>query len=579
MANGGTLSTKKLEASRGSGGLSPSLLPAGGGLDRLSLALGQVNPNAANVEFTPAQIPATVKDQVTPALNEFAGRVVSSVWDYQERESEYLANKAYLQYEQALRNKFYGTQDSEGNHIPGYSSTSGDTAVTGYAGFEKFSQEAFSEITSTLEPRVKAKALLKLQSAKGTYLGKASTHRAQGLQQVQESQRYAKQQVLMYDLAANPESYNVPDPVTGQTLKSKFYSSFSTLEDADSAWRNALVDVAKLKYLNTYRQTLSSGARESTALKQARAASQQFVNQVAAPELANAPKHMGVLLADLKRYEEEARAAYVSEETLAIKQAERREKEIQEHNEALLEADIIRGNIPSSSYVSDLVVNGSISPEYGRNIKSEYYNDTIKAPDPIQMQELTDQIRENAQRNFKIQYDSAGNIIKESLKGFYNKVPGVFSEARTILRNYEESLNDPDYRDREKRGSELIKIWTEGMPWHKLQAEELGTIRWKATEELKTRLLNGEDYTTVMKDLFTKYNSSINNLKLRSSLPDGHQPQTGSQLRDAISYYKNRRDSYTEEEWERIQAQLNGYAKDIEEILKRQNQSKELFGK
>lgn len=577
MANLGTLSTQRLQSGGSSGGLKPSLLPAGGSLDRLSLAAGRVDPSAAQVQFTPAQIPSTVKDQVTPALNDFASTVVKSVFDYQERESEYLANKAHLQYSEMLRNKYYGTQTSDGEYIPGYSNTTGDLAISEYANFQKFSDDTFNEIIGNLEPRVKAKALIKLQSTKGTYLGKASVHRSTQLQEVQERQRYAAQQNIMYELAASPESYNVPDPITGQTLKSKFYSTFQTMEDADSAWRNALVDVAKLRYLNTYRNLVDSGARESTALASARSASKEFIDNIAAPELANSPAHMGALLSDLKGYEEEARSAFISEETLAIRLSERAEQQRWDANEAKIESEITGGNIPKSQTISDMAESGLLDPAYVRNLRKEFYDPVLTAPDPVKMLGYKEQIRENAARGFTPQYDSEGNLIPESLPGFYNKKPEVFSESRQILRDYENSLNDPSYRDRESRGAALIKAWTKGQPWHKLQEEKLSTIEWQATEELTSRLRAGEEFKEIMPDLFDKYNSSMNNLRLRGDLPEGQHPMNGSDLREAIRYYDNNKSNYTEDEWDMIQAQLNGYARDIEEVLRKKAQSSELF--
>lgn len=577
MAKLGTLSTRRPSSGGSSGGLNPSLLPAGGGLDRLSLAAGKINPAAAQVKFTPAQIPKTVENQVLPALNDFASNVIKATFDYQERESTYLANKAHLLYEQTLRNKYYGAQDSEGNYIPGYNSTTGELAISGYADFQKFSDKTFREIIENLEPRVKAKALLKLQSTRGSYLGKASVHRANELQSVQEQQRYAKQQTIMYDIAADPYSYDIPDPVTGETLKSKFYSLFTNQEDADKAWRNALVDVAKLRYLNTYRKSIQSGVRESTALDNAKQAAQEFVDLVAEPELANSPAHMGAILSDLKKYEEETRSQFVAEENLKMRLADRNEKLKWQKNEAKIESQIIDGDIPDQQEIEDMVLNNEISPEYGRNLRKQFYDPITQAPDPEQMLTIMKQIQENARRGYEPQYRSDGTLIEDSLRGFYAKKPGIFSEARRILRDYENSLIDPDFREQQTRASNLIGVWTEGAPWQKLDKDKLGTIEWQANEEFLRRKLAGEPFKEIMKDLFLKYNSAMNDLRLRGDFPNGEHPMTLQELEQVSRDYRQNRDQYTDDEWERIEAQLNGYARNLEEIARKKLQAPEIF--
>ena len=148
--------------------LSPTL--KGQGPSRVGTS---INPNAANVQYSPAPIPTAVPNQVGKAVQDFGASLMNSVQVLGERQDGILADEAKMEFNDFARNHFYGTED-EG----GYAKSSGIDTLQGYSGYTSSLTAKYEEITGRLEPSVKQRAIVHMHDTLNRYSVKGATHRA-----------------------------------------------------------------------------------------------------------------------------------------------------------------------------------------------------------------------------------------------------------------------------------------------------------------------------------------------------------------------------------------------------------------
>lgn len=378
------LSKAKLNTRGKSSGLSPQLLPSS------SIATGgrsgvQVNSNAGNRRNTPTNIPGRRQDNAAQGAQNFMQAAANAAFSYEERESTYLAGQASAKYAERLRELYSGYEGPDGTFTPGYEQSKGESAITGYGAFKEQINQEMQTLIEGLEPRVRQKALLQIQSYNNTYLGKAATHRAKELRSSRDDQLEKKRQSIMFDMISDPSKIATADPVTGLSKKGEYKNTFDSQEKADTEWVKAVGSMTELVYHSSYRDAIESDMKEGDALNHAFNQANLYVDGVAAPELLSDSDGSSLpdIYAKLKRWKNEGvsalaqqiRADNSTSDAIREEAFRQGEKEISDAN--------TRGEKLSRDYINTMVQTDRLKPSIARQYLNDNYEVEMKTTNPM----------------------------------------------------------------------------------------------------------------------------------------------------------------------------------------------------
>jgi len=180
------LASERVNTNRSSSGsgVTPTML--GGSLSSASGSVSAIRAptidmRAANVQFTPVDLPKINVDTSIEAGAKLAGVMVKSAIDYQDRENSVRAQDAVLRVSDIMQRQYYGGVDSEGNKVAGYASTKGIGASDSYDPYVAGMNEAIMGVLKEYDPAVQQKAMLRIADVHNTYKSRAARHRAEQL--------------------------------------------------------------------------------------------------------------------------------------------------------------------------------------------------------------------------------------------------------------------------------------------------------------------------------------------------------------------------------------------------------------
>jgi len=458
MAGPGTLSTQQLRISRGSGGLTPSTIPisAVGAGSRGAL---NINPGAGSRTFTPAPIPQAIKDQTSDAILEFMGTAVTAVQGYQQREAEYLANEAALSYTAQLREAYDGHQKSDGTWVPGYSALQGDQTRVGWNLFQGGAEVAMAEMLSDMEPRVKQRAIIKLQSAKNQYLGKAATHRATEMQKAIEAQRYQKVKEIGFQVAADPFMIDYVDPDLRSTMRQRFYSLFTDQKQADEAWFDLMVGSGVKIYYDIALQEAGTLAEEAQHYSAAAEAFNYAYDKVFEAELAGSLDHQNKLQGIIKTANHQARVGRNSQFTREQAEASAAVENMQDRNESDALVEKNRRHIYTPAEVADkMAMNPSRwSNSFAKWYTTEHHSDVLNAPSPLVIAEQMNYMDRAKANGWN--HPGTDDPLRA---GYYYGMDGLNGGGVEKLDQYYKMLRDPNASGELSLVLDRVRIATSG---------------------------------------------------------------------------------------------------------------------
>lgn len=170
------LASEKLKTGGPSGQLVPSLLTSPHG----RLQAPYVNPNAANIKFTPTPIPDIVVDTTLASGAKMAQIWTDSAFAFQQRQETADADSAVLAAQSAYGDVLYGTEETEG-----YEAYRGADAVNKHESFTGQVRGITKETLDLLSPGAQTKALHALKQQENLFLHRGAKHKA-GQQTVRE---------------------------------------------------------------------------------------------------------------------------------------------------------------------------------------------------------------------------------------------------------------------------------------------------------------------------------------------------------------------------------------------------------
>ena len=172
------LASQRLQVQGGHRGLNPVLFDTSAAA---RVRAPQIDPNAANVQFTPVQPGQVGIKTPLEATAEGASKLME-VWgnaatQYADRQHELDASIAISQIKQSHQAYLYGSVDQNGERIPGFLDTRLDETRKGYAGLLKQLDQSNVQILQQLSPGARTKAALQAQSMREDTLQVALKHR------------------------------------------------------------------------------------------------------------------------------------------------------------------------------------------------------------------------------------------------------------------------------------------------------------------------------------------------------------------------------------------------------------------
>ena len=561
-----TLSTRRADAATGRGGLQPDLIKAGGGMQ---VRPGFINPNAGNIVAAKGPVPNMVENQVLPGMMHLMEVTSKSAFAYQERESTFLANEAALKYAEEARKAYDGHVDSKGNFVPGYKQSTFEGTIAAYGAFSQALDDRFKDITEEMEPRVKQKALLAMQSYRNTYMGKAATHRTSELSKAESRQNYVQQQDLIREFTADPDAIARKNPYTGLDGRAQFYKLFKgDIKAANKAWYDAIQNIGETKYLNAATADIDPTSIKSPAqqkldnLQKASVVAIDYYTQWG--HMINAsPKHISAMKGNILRWSNKATEAYNSSKTLEyLENKRKREAKYRDGTKKLYE-DEARGNIWSPMELADAVKNNELDPKVERSFFTHHYGELRKFPN-----------KELVQRAREAILEDVVNGNQYSLAYLRPEFAGLTSESRSNLEQFVLDVTDVNFQDRYSRGLDRIKNWTKGSNVQRsLNAQQLESIGLDAEDALNT-MLRAKDmsYESIMDSLFYRYNPTEVSYKLLRPLYNGSRPDTPADItkeaEKIILDYNNGSGIITEVEMEFRTKQINRYIRLMEDRIR-----------
>lgn len=241
------------KVNRGSGGLTPVLLPVGGG----GYSAPKINIHSADVRYTPMPIAQNEIDTTLEAASDFASKWVGAAFDYQERENKIISTNAVAEYDSYARQQYNGGVDADGQDVTGYISSEGLSSKPAYMQLNEQLLQRRDEILKNISPGARQMAALSMQNSYNNAMGKAATHRA-------------KQMVVADQDAKANEGHNIleeyeVDPNRAWGMSTEHANSFENMDE-----RNTVLTEHMSHGMKTLmRQNLEAGGpmAEANAMK------------------------------------------------------------------------------------------------------------------------------------------------------------------------------------------------------------------------------------------------------------------------------------------------------------------------
>jgi len=394
MAASYTLATGRSNSGGVTGQLRPSLLRASTRGARGTVKGGQINPRSGNIGFTPYQVPTPVENMVSKGAQYFLGVTADAAFKYEQRESDYFANAAVLRFSEQARKGYGGYYDEQGNFVAGYASSKGILAKPAFEQYKAGLDEVFNSTLENLEPRVRQKALLQMQSVKNQYLSKAATHRVTQMTIAQEQQRFMQRTEISAVIAADPSLLKV-DPRTGRlptdqfgiNIKQRYVSTFNDPTKAAPAWWGMVSVVNKKIYLEAVNKPIKETAplkieaERYNNIRQGLKVALDFANTVGTREMAGSPDAQMKLQAEIKRWNQEA-VRTANQYTQRISTIKKNElQQTYDRTDGLLTVDILNPNNPR--FTREQVTAGVLAGTIRNTTAKAWYDVIIKGVDSL----------------------------------------------------------------------------------------------------------------------------------------------------------------------------------------------------
>lgn len=172
------LASQRLQVQGGHRGLNPVLFDTSAAA---RVRAPQIDPNAANVQFTPVQPGQVGIKTPLEATAEGASKLMA-VWSdaatkYADRQHELDATLAISQIKQSHQAYLYGSVDADGKRTEGFLDTRLADTTKGYSGLLKQLDQSTIQILQQLSPGARAKAAIRAQELREQTLQEALKHR------------------------------------------------------------------------------------------------------------------------------------------------------------------------------------------------------------------------------------------------------------------------------------------------------------------------------------------------------------------------------------------------------------------
>lgn len=222
---------------------------------------GQINPNAGAVAYAAAPIPKTVENMLAKGTQHLMEVTAKSAFAYQERQADYTANETALRFSEKSRKGLRGYTDEQGNYIPGYMSSRGNSANTLFDSYKAKVDKEMAESLEGLDSMTKQRALLRLQSIKNQTLSQAAQHRASEDRKAFEQQRYSTITEIA-SIAAEDPNYMFRKDTNGVTGVDQIRRMYIDPKSADKAVFGLAKEAVDMAYLSAYQKVLAIPGKE-----------------------------------------------------------------------------------------------------------------------------------------------------------------------------------------------------------------------------------------------------------------------------------------------------------------------------
>ena len=273
------LASQRLNIGGSPGGLSPVLIS---GSAAGSVRAGRINPNAANVRYTPMPVPKIQTSTILDSAAKFSQTLFQETLMFQDRKDTVTAQNLVSDYDEALRKQWTGYQDEDGNFVKGYSSLEADEANAEYGNAVGAAEELMASKLTSASPAVRQKAAIRMQAARNTFLGRAAVHNARQLSVAEERARQREMQQAFKEVEVDSENgwkrirnvagqYKDPAKRVEAMQDGMTYATSKIYDEAIAGGASKDVAFAQAEsFFNSHREELPEGveANVSSVLRQ-----------------------------------------------------------------------------------------------------------------------------------------------------------------------------------------------------------------------------------------------------------------------------------------------------------------------
>jgi len=437
-----TLATNKAKSVGSSGGLQADLISPGGGAN---VAAASIASGAGQIRYTPSNIPQAVENQTSKGIQHFLGVTAEAAFNYQERESTFFADALVSAFTEKANALLHGTTDEKGNFVGGYSSKTKRDAVDGYGDFSDQLQTLHDDALLSAEPRVQQKALFKIASAKNAARNKATTHRNTELGVAQEEQKFQERLDVARLINLYPGIMTTPDPLTGASLKDRYLNTFSDKAKGMESWFDTLVDIGKQRYIAGSKPGPDGIPNVAAGL----ASADEFLQQVAGPELLYSPKHLRQYEASLQQWGQEAQNTEYRIREYQFKLKKRADEIKHNANNNQFRIDrLTMGPKPPGFYFEE-AAKGNLNPVQANNLEKLDSGRLDETTDPDLLADTIGQLR---------LYLLRGGVDEEGkdMTKFWNSVPGINRDGDIVLQKVWDARNSENFERDFSEASDVI---------------------------------------------------------------------------------------------------------------------------
>jgi hypothetical protein len=204
-------------------------------------------------------------------FDKFGSALVAEATRFQEAQNTILANEAILEFQDKARSSFRGADNPDGTRVSGYADLHGIDAVDAHSDYELNVNQTFNDILGNLDPAVKAKALLRMNEVRQTYLNRGAVHRTQ-------QQDFAKKQSNAWAFQEAKKEFELDtergweqaktamsnaDDVRSRLIMEQDFANYAVAKVFDNRKRNGASDEVALskakEWFETHRSELTEG--------------------------------------------------------------------------------------------------------------------------------------------------------------------------------------------------------------------------------------------------------------------------------------------------------------------------------